>query len=78
MSGMPAFLGSFLRGHDALEIEDDLPSYAIDGEGAALAGVMTEGLRNTAKAIELFNNETVASLTDAPGPATVIRRVPQL
>ncbi len=78
MSGMPAFLGSFLRGHDALGIEDDLPSYAIDGEGAALASIMTDGLRNTAKAIELFNDETVGSLTDAPGPATVIRRVPQL
>ena len=78
MSGMPAFLGAFLRGHDALGIEDDLPSYAFDGEGAALAGVMTHGLRDTAKSIELFNEETIANLTDAPGPATVIRRVPQL
>ena len=79
LAGMPAFLGGFVRGHDALDIDfDDVPSYEFDGRAADLARLITDGLRNTAFAIEPVNEQTTANLTDAPGPPTVIRRVPQI
>ena len=79
LAGMPTFLASYLRGLDALDLSpDDLPSYEFDGEGAALAELISRGLADTAHAVEPVNEKTVANLADAPGPATVIRRVPQL
>ena len=37
-----------------------------------------DGHEDTAHAVEPVNEKTVANLTDASGPATVIRRIPQL
>lgn len=79
LAGMPAFLASYLRGIEALDLDpDDVPSYEFDGESAALAEVISRGLSNTALGIEPVNEKTLENLTGTPGPATVIRRVPQL
>ena len=79
LAGMPAFLASYLRGLDALDLAPgDLPSYEFDGESAALAELISRGLSDTARGVEPVNAKTMENLTGAPGPATVIRRVPQL
>ncbi len=79
LAGMPTFLGGFVRGYDALDTDfGDVPSYEFDGNAAQLAELISQGLRSTALEIEPVNPATIATLTDSPGPSTVIRRVPEL
>lgn len=79
LAGMPDFLAAYLRGIETLGLAPgNLPSYEFDGKSADLADLISRGLADTARGIEPINDKTVATLTDAPGPATVIRRVPQL
>ncbi len=79
LAGMPAFLGSFVRGYDSLDIRtDDVPSYEFDGNAAELAELISAGLRSAGIGIEPVNGLTIQTLTQSPGPPTVIRRVPEL
>ncbi len=79
LAGMPAFLGGYLRGFEALGLDPgDVPSYEFDGDSALLAELISSGLRATALGIEPINSKTIATLSDTPGPPTVIRRVPEI
>jgi predicted acylesterase/phospholipase RssA len=79
MAGMPAFLGAFQRGDDALKMGSGrLPSYPFEGDSAEVADLITENLRNAASGVAEFDEKTLDNLTKTPGPPTVIRRVPTL
>ena len=79
MAGMPAFLGAFQRGEDALKMGPGrLPSYPFEGDSQQVADLIAENLLNAASGVEGFDEKTLDNLTKTPGPPTVIRRMPTL
>jgi hypothetical protein len=78
LSCLPAWLSSYARGHQALEIDPTSPpSYGLTPQGRELARNLTQALDGAAEVIANADPGTLSDLTGAPRPQGIIRRIPQ-
>ncbi len=78
LSCLPAWLTSYARGRQALDIDPmSPPSYSLTARGRELALDLTEALDKAADVIATASPEALTDLTEAPHPQGIIRRIPQ-
>jgi hypothetical protein len=78
LSCLPAWLASYARGRQALDIDPmSPPSYYLTARGQELALDLTEALDKAADVIATASPEALTDLTEAPNPQGIIRRIPQ-
>jgi predicted acylesterase/phospholipase RssA len=78
LSCLPAWLSSYARGRQALDINPaSPPSYDLSSAGRELAHDLTQALDGAAVVIASADPHALADLTGAPRPQGMIRRIPQ-
>jgi predicted acylesterase/phospholipase RssA len=78
LSCLPAWLNSYARGREALDIDPTSPpSYGLTVQGRELARNLTQALDGAAEVIATADPDALTDLTEAPRPQGMIRRIPQ-